>query len=424
MKIAITGVTGFRNRGVEALVRPTVRELLRRHPDAQITIATWSPEYDAARLEHPQVAYVEDAYLSSGQWSCEATRNREVGARSLWSRALRKASKLVSASAHRTGPAPETLAMPFDAPDLLIVSGGDLYSSDYGTDSLRHFLSPVKWARQRDIPCALIGQSVGRFKCEADIQLWKEAEAAASLITLREPLSRDYLTGELGSPSGRFEVTADTAFLLEEDAAAAAQLAPLANAPIVALSISESICKWTGNDYQKHIDVWVELIRLMLDRWGVHVVIIPHVQERFSDDRLLSTRILRLLGFDQRVRIFADDLGAAEFKAIVARCQLVVAERMHAAIAGLSSGVCTVPIGYSIKAKGIVTSVLEGSSLSSDDLVLPLGELLDFAYSSKKLTAIWENRDEYRRAVGSTVARSKAQAERNFDLIDALLQPK
>ena len=60
MKIVITGVTGFRNRGVEALVRPTVENLLLRYPDAEITIATWSPDYDAQRLVNDKVKFVLD----------------------------------------------------------------------------------------------------------------------------------------------------------------------------------------------------------------------------------------------------------------------------------------------------------------------------------------------------------------------------
>jgi colanic acid/amylovoran biosynthesis protein len=46
MKVIITGVTGLRNRGVEALVTTTVDQLLQRHPDLSIDIMTESADYE------------------------------------------------------------------------------------------------------------------------------------------------------------------------------------------------------------------------------------------------------------------------------------------------------------------------------------------------------------------------------------------
>ncbi len=413
MNIVITGVTGFRNRGVEALVRPTILQLAARHPQARITVVTWSPEYDALRLPHPQVSYVLDPYLKCGRW----VQPNGAAHHSLWKRALNKAAKKLGRSNGSHVP----LAMPFETPDLIVVTGGDLYSSDYGTTSLGHFTAPVHWARERKVPVALIGQSVGKFKCEQDIKLWKHAEEEASLVTLREPLSQDYLCQELKSPAERLPVTADTAFLLEPETEVAAGQLRFTDNPVVALSISESISGWTGSNYERHAAAWVRLIRLMLDKWQVSVAIIPHVQEVYADDRVISTRILRELGFDHRVRVFAEDLGAGEFKGLISKCDLVVAERMHAAIAGLSTGRCTVPVGYSIKAEGITAAVLQASGIRANDLVTPVADLMEADTFFKKLDAIWNDRQRFAEAIRLGVPRMAAEAKRNFELVDGLL---
>lgn len=69
MNILITGVTGFRNRGVDALVTPLVQFLSDRIDGASITIATCSPEYDEKRVERlGKVNLVWHPFHDSGSW--------------------------------------------------------------------------------------------------------------------------------------------------------------------------------------------------------------------------------------------------------------------------------------------------------------------------------------------------------------------
>jgi colanic acid/amylovoran biosynthesis protein len=426
MKIVITGVTGFRNRGVEALVRPTVEQLLKRYPEAEITIATWSPDYDRERLNIPQVSFVEDCYLKCRAWSAPPVIPGTHQRLALSKRIIRKISRTMGWSA--SGPVLQTASaptMPFEVPDLVLVSGGDLISSDYGTESLAHFIEPVKWAKSHGVPCAMIGQSIGKFKCEADLELWKTAVSAATLITLREPMSLDYLRNELGNNSSSIIETADCAFLLEIDKAISSQQPCFPDGgPTIAISISESIASYTSSNYGLHLDAWVALIKMMLDEWHANVAIIPHVQERYADDRKPSTIIFRRLGCDSRVRVYGEDLSASEFKGIISRCEMVIAERMHAAIAGFSSGICTVPIGYSIKARGITASVLSSSGLDPDDLSIPLEQLLDAASSKIKLTKIWTQREFFQIAIAKGLKKSIQNASKNFDLIHEICSAK
>ena len=418
MKILITGITGFANRGVEALATTTIKELLLNYPSAQISIVSQTAEFDAKHFQHPQVKYFQDHFHTTANWS------------QTWKQPQYKKpinTSILSKIKKRIFPKPEiiknlrlTEPIPFEIPDLIVISGGDLFSSDYGTLSLNHYLLPVHWAKEHKIPAVLLAQSVGKFKSKKDIEIWKQAEDVASLITLREPLSFQYLTEELNSNPNKFTITTDTAFLLEPTKDIINQFTT-SEQPTVAISISDSIATWTGNNKNEHIIAWTKLIKMMLDTWNVNIAIIPHVQEFYSDDRNISTIIARELNFDKRIKIFAEDLSANDYKAIISKCQLTIAERMHVAIAGLSSGICTVPISYSIKASGIMTDILKDSEIKLDELVMPLNALLDTENAKKKLTAIWNNRKTYATVITNAQPRLKKQAVNNFNLINQIL---
>lgn len=417
MKIAITGVTGFRNRGVEALVKPIVDGICDTFPSAQIQIASLSPSYDQKRISTKGVRFIEDAFWKGGTW-CPPL----ILSRSLHARIQRKVLNGVRRAFSIDSNTRTELRMPFESPDLVIVSGGDLFSSDYGTGSLKHFIQPILWAKANNIPCILLGQSIGKFTNPDDIQLWRLAEQSASAITLREELSLEYLSGELQSARSLFKVSADTAFLLKPDTTLADQYFAGRETPTIALSISESICQYTGNDYKKHFETWIQVIRMMLDDWKVSIAIIPHVHEAWADDRILSTRIVRELGFDPRIRVFAEDLSAAEYKGIISKCDMVVAERMHAAIAGFSTGVCTSAVGYSIKAEGITAMMLSGSKIRASELSIPLDKFLDPGSAMKHLKGIWANRRQIETAIRENLPGSISQASENLSLACSFLE--
>ena len=418
MKIVIVGVTGFRNRGVEALVQPIVYFLQQTSSAIHIEIATYSPEYDSLRTSNKRVSFVQDHYVASGRWAQPPAQNNSTAAK-VFRRLKRIAGRFGVGDRASTCP-----IMPFESADLLIITGGDLFGGDYGIDSFRHYVEPLEWAKSRGIPSVLLAHSIGRFKTDEQIRLWAYAESLATHITLREQLSYDYLVNELGRDPARYVVTADVAFLLEPDHSYLPQLAELFTKPVVAVTISANIANWTSASDQEHENAWLEVLKQILDVWGANIVMIPHVQEIWGDDRNIATRILRELNFDPRVRMISDGLSAAEYKGIISKCDLVIAERMHASIAGLSTGVPTVSIGYSIKARGITSLVLEGSDIDSESLAIPLNDFVKLEYSLVKLSEVWRARDAMRSVIQNSTARMKTRARENFTLLDNLLRPK
>jgi colanic acid/amylovoran biosynthesis protein len=420
MKILITGVTGFKNRGVEALVAPVIERLLVKDPNWHFEIASWTKDYDAARFSHfgDVVNFVPDCFLTTGEWGQRA----ESGSRgSLASKVLRKAKSKLGVPQALPSARPQENLLPYRKPDLVMMSGGDLICSDYGTNTLRHFLEPVHWAHAHGIPCALIGQSIGKFTCDEDIAIWKAAEKKATLITVREPLTKRYLVGELGSDPEKIHETSDCAFLLSPDEKLADIHRSLKQSPLVGLSISESICKWTSADYDAHVDAWADIAGRIINEWHARVVMIPHVQDPGSDDRVTSTKVWRKLGFDPRISLAGGDLSASEFKGILSTCDMVIAERMHAAIGALSTGVPTIPIGYSIKAEGIITQIFQATDINPQSAVMPMRDFIDVAVSWPKLDQFWRNREACARTIQTRLPALRASAQMNFELLAGLV---
>ena len=59
-KIVFTGITSFRNHGVEALVVSAIAQLRERLPKATFTVLDREPEFDNSRLSAGEVKFTQD----------------------------------------------------------------------------------------------------------------------------------------------------------------------------------------------------------------------------------------------------------------------------------------------------------------------------------------------------------------------------
>ena len=372
-------------------------------PSASIRLLSVDPKYDQSVLsqqvrviEHPHDLFAEAAFLSAG-WL-----KRNFG---------------------RSGRAEQAIRDEMQSSDVVIASGGDMFASDYGIASLQRHLRPLEVALQLGKKVALLGHSIGPFKTPAELAAWKKVAERCDLITLRESLSYDYVKANLPTGKARIEHTADVAFLLKTDAEAEplfASLGLLPDVPVVGCSISGGIVNFAGANHQEHVKSWVACINHLVKTLGLQALLIPHVQEVSSrnDDRRLIAEIVRLLSPEvaRRVRQASGELRATEYKALISRCDLLVAERMHAAIAGLSKAVPTFVIGYSVKAKGILIDVL-GSEAAAEKSLISVGDFCDFGMAVDRVNSAWVSRSTTKHALQAASERLTEAARRNFALL-------
>lgn len=408
MKIVITGITSFRNHGVEALVTTTIEQLRQRLPGASYLVLDRMPEFDSSRIKSPDVKFKFDET-----------------SRPLYASRLRRTLLQLSDHVGALGRDYQATIRDVECATAVVASGGDVFCSEYGHQSLLSHLAPLKVARKAGVPFFIHAQSIGPFKQEADATAFVAVARAATQITVRESMSFEYVTKILGLPETQVTLTADPAFLLGRTEAPWRKHFGFASGqPMVALSTSQAICNWMGSDYTTHFRVWCEMVEWLRRELDANLVFIPHVQDLSTknDDRILATDLMRHFNFDPHLQIAGGDYSASDFKGIISQCDLVVAERMHAAIAGLSSGVPTVVIGYSVKGEGILTDLL-GAETVRQSVLIPLKEFLDGKTSLPRLAQAWNQRGDIAARIQAQLPEARRRAAASFEIIAKHLPP-
>jgi colanic acid/amylovoran biosynthesis protein len=408
MSIVITGVTGCRNRGVEALVVSTVDQIRQRMPDQYITILTHTPDYDATCIQLPQVKFAKSDF---------AIHN--------WGRALRLRKTMASLRGKPLIMEPQTeAATRVREASIIVASGGDIFSSDYG--SLGFHLEPLKLAQRHNVPVVFLAHSIGPFYSPQETNAWLNVGQHSPLVTVRETLTYKYVTEELGLPSNIVHLTADPAFLLIPPARETVEKMLTfygieIGHPTIALSVSQGVSRFANVGHDEHFSAWCRVIQTLLAESDVQLLLIPHVQSPLinNDDRFIATTLLKHFDYHPRLHLAGGVHSAAEFKGLIGACDMVIAERMHVAIAGLSNSICTVVIGYSVKAEGIMQDLLGPESIR--DFVIPIQEFVEGTTSIQTIQTAWQKRKETEVCLKQVLPQIKSRAADNFDLLAKLL---
>lgn len=348
--IYFAGQDNFGNRGCEALIRSLVKTIRDCDRQAQFIVPSRAAMKDAAQ------------WTGAGREGVQFVEAEPIpGVIRWWSRARRLVKDLdVRPPSYRVS---RHTSDSISRSDVLVMTGGDIISLDYGLESLYYWARICEFAMEKGIPTALLGASVGPFsKHPGTERLMQTFLRRFSLITVRETSSLEYLQS-LGVEGAR--LVTDPAFALQREQAPSETLAIFKGTRrVLGFNVSPLIRKFReGNDSKTALDVDVVrfLVGLLQKDPELGVIFVPHVDplsgETENSDSAYMTRLLhevRQHGLnDDRVSILPRSLNAAQLKDVIARCTYFIGARTHATIAALSQGVPTISIAYSVKAKGI-----------------------------------------------------------------------
>lgn len=98
------------------------------------------------------------------------------------------------------------------------------------------------------------------------------------------------------------------------------------------------------------------LIHYILSETDMHIALIPHVVWEDGDDRIPLKKLYDEFGGQGKVALI-EDCNCMELKGYIKRCRFFVGARTHATIAAYSTGIPTLALGYSVKARGIAKDI-------------------------------------------------------------------
>lgn len=241
--------------------------------------------------------------------------------------------------------------------DIALSIGGD----NYCYADARRYTMMHDMLLQRGAKTVLWG-------CSIEPELLKQPEFAQdlsrySLITARESISYEALrkvnpnTFLLKDPAFTLEcpvVALPTGFL--DSNMVGINLSPL-------VIEKEAVPGLVLENYQKLIDY-------ILTETNMGVALVPHVVWEASDDRRPLQNLYQKYKHTERV-LLIEDQNCMALKGIISRCRFFIGARTHATIAAYSTGVPTLVVGYSVKARGIARDLFgteEGYVLPAQSL--------------------------------------------------------
>lgn len=236
--------------------------------------------------------------------------------------------------------------------------GGDNYC--YG-EAYNLYLSAMnKQLHKKNIKTVLWGCSIEPSQVTSEMQ---KDFSRYDLIVARESISYN----ELKKYNSNTVMTCDPAFTLNKEEL---PLPPnFVEKKTIGINVSPLIQKKetksgiTIDNYRKMIDY-------IIKETEYSIALIPHVVCDRNDDREPLKKLYNEFENSGRVCMI-EDCNCEQLKGYISRCCMFIGARTHATIAAYSTGVPTLVIGYSTKAKGIAKDLFG----KIDNYVLPVQQL-------------------------------------------------
>lgn len=335
-KFLLYGHGGAYNHGAEAILRTTIPLL--RKAGIPILLSTHFPEQDCVFGIDKIVDRLLPADLSlvPEEKAAQCFEEKELAAARIYR---------------------DTLAE-VDEDTICVGIGGDNYCyPNWHRQSVFHHAAKERGGRSVLWGCSIQPEQIdGRMA-----EILKEHDS----IYARESISGNALRNK---GIENITILPDPAFLLNP------QPTPLPHGlegDVAAINVSPLCLRQS----ETLLNCFVETAALLLKKADT-LLLIPHVTMPTDDDRDALTWLARQLPPHALARICwaPSGLNAVQLKYLISKCSLLVCCRTHAAIAGYSTSVPTLAVGYSIKSYGIaadlgmerwVVPCTEGSRLPS-----------------------------------------------------------
>jgi len=413
------------NMGVSALAESSIKLILNRWPDAQVTLVGSTVEPQEHRL------LLMGKELSVKTLPIRFSKNLRLPTHFFWYAFYGFLAKLMPRSwfkkklAHRN-PYFETL---YEMNIVLDITGGDSFSDIYGMK--RFFLGFLqKWLMLfLGKQFILLPQTYGPFKKKLPRRMARHILKRAGAVYSRDRQGLDYTKNLLNihTENGKLRFAPDVAFVLDPREPQTMDIGSLSDvrtkdSVVVGLNISGLLFSggYTRDnmfglqtDYQGIIESVVDY--LMTDDRTL-VLLVPHVFRpdwpEEDDPRACQQMYAKLKEkYCGRIFLTQGTYNQNEIKYVIGICNFFIGSRMHSCIAALSQSIPAVGIAYSKKFKGVFDSVgLE--HCVAEVYQCDKDELLSIVKKA------FENRDQIRTQLNNILPDVKANILNMFETVN------
>ena len=249
--------------------------------------------------------------------------------------------------------------------------------------------------------------------CSIEPDVVRKPEVAEDLNRYSLVVARESITYEAVKAIQPNTVLApDPAFFMEPVACEIDRRFETGN--VIGINISPMIVSnetGSGMAYENYRN----LISYILDATDAYIALIPHVVWESSDDRKVLEQLYDGFGRNERL-ILVEDHCAPELKYIISRCSFLVGARTHATIAAYSSGVPTLVVGYSVKARGIARDLFG----TEEGYVLPVQQLEEPGQLTTAFLQLYTKQDEIRTHLAAFLPNYREKAKNAIAALENL----
>ena len=365
MKYFLFNHEGSKNHGCEAIVRGSMNIIENSDEKAEFVLSSNNPSDD----------------IIINNITVKAARTRD----------LTKVEKLIAAVDLKINNS-ETYALQkiyspivSDAEDcdVCLSVGGDTYcyGDNHGIQVLTREL------KKRGKKTELWGASIGAEDLsERKLESLRDFDA----IFTREPITYELL--KANGANDNIYLFSDPAFCMER-----VEVEPIdgfTRENTLGFNISPLVA--SGDPRKKEIAE--DFLRFVFENTTMKVLLVPHVVEENNNDYDFMNPIFEKFEHTGRIAILPPDLEARQYKGYIAGTRFFIGARTHSTIAAYSSGVPTIALGYSVKARGIAKDVF-----GEEKYVLDIKAMTDYEELKDEFLKLLENENEIRRELMKSI---------------------
>lgn len=355
MKYFLFNHAGSKNHGCEALVRGTVNIIENSDGNAEFALSSYDAQADNIDgVEVKQSATRELTFSEKIIAALDLRINKSE------KYALEKMYSTVVADASEC--------------DVCLSVGGDTYC--YGNNhGIQVLTKELKKAGKKVI---LWGASIGKEDLtEEKLKSLGDFDA----IFAREPITFELL--KEANANDKIFLFSDPAFCMER--ASVEMPEGFTRENTLGFNISPLIAK----SNPKTLEIAENFIDFIFENTTLKVLLVPHVVEDNNNDYEFMKPVYEKFSETGRIAILPQTLNAMQYKGYIAHTRFFIGARTHSTIAAYSSGVPTIALGYSVKARGIAKDIF-----GEERNVLNFNSMTDAAPLKKEFLKLVEEENE------------------------------